>query len=124
MSSQKLTLYENRELDLLSRPEESRQAFLARCRKAADEQMRQALQMEKIRFDPKLEAAEQSTSKGRDDRIARLKADYQAKGDEIRERFRRLGGEANEVQVRPRKTDVRVTHFGLAWAPFWRQAGR
>ena len=31
---------------------------------------------------------------------------------------------AAEVQVKPRKVDIRVTHFGLAWAPFWLPVGR
>jgi len=29
-----------------------------------------------------------------------------------------------QIQVKPRKGDIRVTHFGLAWAPFWRPDGR
>jgi hypothetical protein len=78
--------------------------------------------MERIKFAPKIEAAKQSTSKGRDDRVARLEADLQAKENEIVERYRRVRDEAAELQVRPRKTDIRVTHFGLAWAPFWRAA--
>ena len=24
------------------------------------------------------------------------------------------------LQVKPRKTDVHVTHFGLVWMPYWR----
>jgi len=75
-----------------------------------------------VRWAPKLEAAQHSTDKGREDCIAKLQADYQAKQDEIKEHYRRLGEEATPVQVKLRKGDIRVTHFGLAWAPFWRVA--
>ncbi|MFO0926061.1 MAG: DUF87 domain-containing protein [Gemmataceae bacterium] len=119
-STQKLSLYENSDLELVSAPGESLDAFRARCRKAAADQRAQALEMERIRYTPRREAADSSTGKGREDRIARLQAEYQAKQDEITERYRRLGEAADEFQVKPRKTDVRVTHFGLAWAPFWR----
>ena len=57
------------------------------------------------------------------DCIARLEADYQAKRDEVAERYRRLGERADELQITPRKADIRETHFGLAWAPFWRATG-
>ena len=91
-------------------------AFRIRCRKATAEI---ALDLERIKFKPRLEAAHQSTGKGCEDRIARLEADYQAKQDEIGELYRRLGEEADELQIKPRKMDIRVTHFGIAWAPFW-----
>ncbi|HEY7428450.1 MAG TPA: DUF87 domain-containing protein [Gemmataceae bacterium] len=47
----------------------------------------------------------------------KLKADYRAKQAEIHEKWRRVGEEYTAIQVKPRKVDVRVTHFGLAWAP-------
>jgi hypothetical protein len=118
-STEKMTLFENRELELTSAVGETLQAFRARCKKAAESAKTQALEMEKIKFTPKLEAAKQSTSKGAADRVARLEADYQAKQDEIAELYRRISEEATEVQIKPRKVDIRVTHFGLAWAPFW-----
>jgi Helicase HerA, central domain len=116
---QKLSLHENRDLELVSAPGESMELFRLRCRKAADEAKGRALELERIKFKPRLEAAHQSTGKGREDRIARLEADYQAKQDEIAELYRRLGEEADELQIKPRKMDIRVTHFGIAWAPFW-----
>lgn len=124
-STQKLLLYENSDLELVSTPGESLATFRQRCRQAAAEQRAQALEMERIRYTPRREAAESSSGKGRDDRLARLQAEYQAKQDEITEHYRRLGEVADELQIKPRKTDVRVTHFGLAWAPFWHsQSGR
>jgi hypothetical protein len=117
--ARKLSLWENRELELISRPGEALEAFKARCRQEANLQRDQAIQLEEVKFAPKIEAAKSSTGKGRDDKIARLEGDLQAKRDEIRERFRRAGEEAVAVQLKPRKTDVRITHFGLAWTPFW-----
>jgi hypothetical protein len=120
-ATQKLQLWENRELELVSKPGEALDAFRARCRQVAHRKCDEELGMERIKFAPKIEAAKQSTSKGRDDRVARFEADLQAKENEIVERYRRIRDEAAELQVRPRKIDIRVTHFGLAWAPFWRQ---
>jgi hypothetical protein len=121
-SSQKLLLWENRELELVSKPGELVDVFRKRCRQTADQQRDAALQLEQIKFTPKIEAAKQSTSKGKEDRVARLEADLQAKKDEITELYRRIADEAVELMVKPRKIDIRVTHFGLAWAPFWRAA--
>jgi hypothetical protein len=50
----------------------------------------------------------------------KLEADYQSKQNEIREKWRRVGEEAAAIQIKPRKADVRVTHFGLGWAPRWK----
>ena len=52
-----------------------------------------------------------------------LRAHAQRRVAEITEKWRRVGEEATAIQVKPRKADVRVTHFGLAWAPHWRTAG-
>ena len=49
-----------------------------------------------------------------------VEVEAKAKEAEITERYRRMADLADEVQLKPRKADVRVTHFGLAWAPFWR----
>lgn len=117
--SQKLSLYENRELELISRPGEAVEVFKARCRRLADQERDQSIKLEEVKFAPRIDAAKQSTGKGREDRIIKLEGDLQAKRDEITERFRRAGEEAVPVQVRPRKSDVRVTHFGLVWVPFW-----
>ena len=98
---------------------EKEEAFRKRCRQKADGECKQAKELERVKFTPKIDAAKQSTSKGREDRIARLEADLQAKQDELDEKYRRIGAEATPIQVKPRKVDIRVTHFGLAWAPFW-----
>ncbi len=122
--TQKVALWENRELELISLPGEALPAFKQRCIRKAEEERDQALKLERVKFAPKIEAAEQSTAKGREDRVARIKADLQARLDEITEKYRGIADEISDIQVKPRKVDIRVTHFGLAWAPFWRAVGR
>jgi hypothetical protein len=119
-SSQKLSLFENRELEMVSEVGEKLEAFRLRCKQQAGHESKQAQDLEKVKFAPKIEAAKQSTGKGREDRIARLEADLQAKLDELAEKYRLIGEETTPLQVKPRKVDIRVTHFGLAWAPFWK----
>jgi hypothetical protein len=122
--TQKISLFENRELELVSLPGEAQPVFKARCVKKAQEERDEAKKLEEVKFAPKIEAAEQSTSKGKEDRVARIKADLQAKLDEITEKYRLLTDDVIPIQVKPRKVDMRVTHFGLAWAPFWRAVSR
>src|SRR5262249_50683076 len=54
--TQKLSLYENRTLGLVSEPGEALPSFRARCREAAAAQKEQALRLEKAKFQPKFEA--------------------------------------------------------------------
>jgi hypothetical protein len=146
-STRKLPLLENRSLGLVSEVGESEGAFRERCRQAAAEEARQALEMERAKFAPRFEAlgmklpADSAAGSGgsilgwlfssfkaanedsgppssrQEEKQRKLKADYQAKQAEIREKWRRVGDEAAPIQVKPRKADVRVTHFGLAWVP-------
>jgi hypothetical protein len=55
------------------------------------------------------------------------------KRDEIEKRYKdrlaksaqawqAIGDDHSEITLTPRKTDVRIGVFGLAWAPFWRLA--
>jgi hypothetical protein len=52
-----------------------------------------------------------------EEKVRKLEADYQSKRNEVAEKWKRVGDEATPVQVKPRKADIRVTHFGLAWVP-------
>jgi hypothetical protein len=153
-STQKLALYENRALGMVSHPGESTAAFRDRCRAAAVEQAEKALEMEKVKFAPKFEAlgmrlSEEPVKKSGgfwswlmpsatsvskkptgppatplEAKQRKLEGDYQSKKNEICEKWKRVGEEATPIEVKPRKTDVHVTHFGLAWAPLWRAAGQ
>jgi hypothetical protein len=143
-STRKLSLFQNRTLELVSDPGESLEAFRDRCRRAAATEAAQALAMEKAKFTPRFEAlkmdvpddphgADQSGSsflrwlfskvtapakdKEKDPKKRKLTADYRAKQAEIHEKWKRVGEEYTPIQVKPRKVDVRVTHFGLAWLP-------
>jgi hypothetical protein len=146
-STRKLALLENRTLELMSQPGETQEAFHERCQSAAAEKARQALELEKAKFAPKfaalgisLPADAPEEKKGgsffgwlfgsstpkppqgppasrEEEKQRKLEADYQSKRNEIREKWKRAGDEATPVQLKPRKADVRVTHFGLAWVP-------
>ena len=63
------------------------------------------------------------TTRSWSEKRRKLTTDYQSKVAEIAEKWKRVGEEATAIQVKPRKADVHVTHFGLAWAPYWRMAG-
>ncbi len=93
--------------------------------------------MEKAKFRPKFEsldmtlpdekpkkaaAATEDDDPKQEAKRSKLTADYQSKVDELVEKWKRVGQEAAVIQVKPRKADVHVTHFGLAWAPYWRTA--
>ena len=93
--------------------------------------------MEKVKFQPKFDSLgvslpdEKPGKKTRaadddpklEEKRRKLATDYQSKVAEIAEKWKRVGEEAAAIQVKPRKADVHVTHFGLAWAPYWRMAG-
>jgi hypothetical protein len=152
-SNEKLSLFENRSLGLVSEPGETASSFRDRCRLAAVREVEQALQMEKVKFAPKFKALDaelpgeheekpstswldwlnpfapaparpkkkaSAASGKQEEKLRKLQADYQAKKNEIVEKWKRAGDEVTPVQVKPRKADVRVTHFGLAWLPEWR----
>jgi hypothetical protein len=135
-TTHKLSLWENRTLGLLSAPGETEAAFRGRCRVAADGEKKQALEMEKVKFRPKFEAVglslpdeaavkpEQADAEDKrvEQKRAKVQADYESKRGEIGEKWKRVGEEATAIQVKPRKADVHVTHFGLGWAPYWRTA--
>ncbi len=133
-ATHKLSLWENRTLGLLSRPGETQADFRKRCRAAADEQKKQAVEMEKVKFRPRFdslglnlpdEKPGKKSAAGADDdpkleeKRRKLATDYQSKVAEITEKWKRVGEEAAAIQVKPRKADIHVTHFGLAWAPYW-----
>ncbi len=148
-TTRKLSLWENRPLGLVSQPGEGETAFRERCQTTARQGAEQALAMEKVKFKPKFEALdmklpdEKPAAKGGgswlgwifpvpratesddpklEEKRRKLTTDYQSKVAEIGEKWKRLGEEATAIQVKPRKADVHVTHFGLGWAPHCRTA--
>jgi hypothetical protein len=151
--AKKLPLFENRALGLVSIPGEELEAFRIRCRAAAEQQAQQALDMEKVKFEPKFKALglslpqhdvqKQTVATSRpaasttpipnaplgppasrqDKEERKLKAEYESKENEICKKWKQVGEGYTAVAVQPRKADVRVTHFGLAWAPYWLAGG-
>ena len=148
-STQKLSLFENRALELVSEPGESEEAFRERCRQAAEERRTPGAGDGEGQVRPKFEAldadlpADDSAARrpagvgwlvrlvraraprrrrGRRREGAQADGRLPGQGAEIIEKWKRIGEEATAIQVKPRKADVRVTHFGLAWAP-WQAAG-
>jgi hypothetical protein len=55
-------------------------------------------------------------------RLRNLEDEWLAKRKDLAEKWRQAGEEYTELALTPRKADSQVTHFGLAWAPFWRVA--
>jgi len=52
-------------------------------------------------------------------KLADLQAEWERKQLAIRAKWEEIAGQYTELLLKPRKSDVTVTHFGLAWAPFW-----
>jgi hypothetical protein len=145
----RLTLRENRDLGLVSTPDETTVAFQQRCRIAAGEQAKRAFDQKKLEYEPRFHALgvelvdesqpassgtwidwmmgrssgsnpEAALTERQRVKLRALKADWVAKRREIDEHWRRIGETSTELHLTPRKTDVQVTHFGLAWRPYWR----
>jgi hypothetical protein len=57
------------------------------------------------------------------EQLRNLEEDWKQKRKDLADKWRQAGEEFAEVTVNPRRADVRVTHFGIAWAPFWRASG-
>jgi hypothetical protein len=151
-STQKLSLFQNRPLGLISAPGESEETFRKRCRDAAEVQMREAVEMNRVEFKPRFEALDAELPRDQpepakggsilgwlnpfgsskpsmpDDpklekQVRKLTGDYESKRDKIVEKWKRSADDIKPLQIKPRKTDVRVTHFGLGWAPCFRRVG-
>jgi hypothetical protein len=56
------------------------------------------------------------------ERLRQLEAEWKVQELKVREDSRRKGEGIADVLIAPRKSDVQVTRFGLAWVPFWRVA--
>ena len=52
--------------------------------------------------------------------LQRLETEWQRRRAEIYAQWKATVQKYAEVLLKPRKADVDVSHFGLAWAPVWR----
>jgi hypothetical protein len=142
----RLVLLENPKLGILGQPGEDVVAFRERCRAAARQEAEQAVAAERVKYAPKFQALGARvpegagpekhgtsvldlvnplwwlgvTSKARPTgKVERLEAEWFAKQAAVYEKWRQVGEAYEDVPLTPRRQDVQVTAFGLAWAPFW-----
>jgi hypothetical protein len=62
------------------------------------------------------ESGPKRTGKQRE-KLRTLEADWQAKKVALANKWKQIGAEYSEVTLKPRKADIRVTHFGVGWEP-------
>src|SRR5262249_13452276 len=143
----RLVLLENARLGLGSQAGEDVVAFRERCRVAARQEADKAVAAERLECQPKFEARGAKMPEGvapekhgpsvlnlvnplwwlgftaKEQRptgkVERLRAEWFAKQAAIYEKWRQVGEGYEDVPLTPRRQDVQVTSFGLAWAPFW-----
>ena len=53
------------------------------------------------------------------DQLGDLKDELEAALDEVEAKWEAIMAETKEMPVAPRKTDVRVSLFGVAWRPYY-----
>jgi hypothetical protein len=144
----RLVLFENAKLGLVSAPGEDVLAFRGRCRNAAAEEAAREIAAERANYEPKFaelgvpmpeghvreeeslldylnplnlfRAAPRAATR---DKVQKLHSQWLSKQADIVDRWKKRGEEYSETTLSPRRPDVRVTQFGLAWAPFWRLEG-
>ncbi len=137
-----LTILTNRALGLVGTPDEELAKFQERCRAEAGRMAQEALAALRAKALPKfkefdalppddaeaksgsswlsmlgLQPAE-SLSKAetrRQEKRRKLEDDYRGQRAAIVEKWRAVGEAQEEVVLKPKKADLRVTHFGLAW---------
>lgn len=71
---------------------------------------------------PAPSAKDKAKADRRAESLRKLEGEWLAKRAAILEKWKQVGEDYDELQLKPRKTDIQVTHFGLAWTPFWRLA--
>jgi hypothetical protein len=62
-------------------------------------------------------------NKAAQEKVQKLHSHWVTKRTEIDARWKKVGEAVTETTLSPRRQDVRVTQFGLAWAPFWQVEG-
>jgi Helicase HerA, central domain len=130
--NEKLALFTNRELELTSEVGESEAQFRQRCRAAAEQGRLRAIEIEQEKFRPRfrnfdtelpedLKAQKKKPpvfDEKKQEKFDKLCADYDSKKAEISARWRQDGEAVTPVQLKPRKGDIQVTYFGIAWVPY------
>ncbi len=145
----KLALFVNDDLKLCGQPGEDVIAFQQRCRQLAQQKLEEENTALKTKLRPKFDALKLAFPDETDKQGAslielplkmlswavsstpvktavkeqqkrdKLLTDYQTQRNKLVEKWRGISEHYGETVLKPRKADVQVTHFGLAWAPFW-----
>ncbi len=144
------TVLVNDDLDLIAEPGEDLIAFQKRCLAAAEEAVHKGLEEERAKIAPKFAAlgapmpAEEmvikSSSwldslwpfgkpeakpepKGKDAKaLSKLQDEYSKRRQKVVDKGQAAAKAHEELALTLRKTAIQVTHFGVAWAPFWQAA--
>jgi len=61
----------------------------------------------------------EETIKELKEQISKVKQDARAELEELDAKWREQIDEVEEIEVRPRRADVRIELFALAWLPYW-----
>jgi hypothetical protein len=140
----RMILLGNVALGLNGEPGEDVVAFRERCRRAAHQEAEKALAAQKLKYEPRFQelgvpipeghvrgeesllasinplnwfrAAPTLDNQGK---INQLHSEWLSNQAEIVAHWKQAGEEYVENPLAPRRQDVQVTQFGLAWAPFW-----
>jgi hypothetical protein len=70
-----------------------------------------------FRSSPPSKPASVPLTKRQEGRLQTLEEAWRAKKAEIADKWKRLGEDFAELLLTPKKSGIRVTHFGLAWTP-------
>jgi hypothetical protein len=140
----RLVLLENPKLGLVSAPGEDVMAFRDRCRSDAQQEAAKALAVKKREYEPKFLALGVALPEGHvreeeslldsinplnwfrsapgpndNDKVNKLHEEWLIKQASVIAEWKKIGEEYAEKTLSPRRQDVQVIHFGVAWAPFW-----
>ncbi len=143
-SNARMVLLENARLGLTGEPGEDVMAFRARCRAAAQQEADKTIAAEKTKYEAKFRALgvpmpeghvrgedslldlfnplkwfKSTPSRSVEDKVQKLHVEWLTRQADITGKAKAAGEEYTETQLSPRRQDVQVTQFGLAWLPVW-----
>jgi hypothetical protein len=143
-SNARLVLLENAKLGLTSEPGEDIVTFRERSRQAARQKAENTMAAEKLKYEPKFLAMGIPIPEGHtrgeeslldtlnplnwfrsaptrieESKITQLHSEWLIKQADIVSQWTKVAEEYTETTFAPRRQDVQITQFGLAWLPFW-----
>ncbi len=118
-----ITIYNNRSLGLTSEPGEGLEAFLQRCVETTRTLAEPELAPVRAEHQDRVEAlrvAEGSNSP----KSVQARERWHAAMEKVMGPWQKKAEDVKEARLEARKTGIRITHFGLAWAPVWCAEGQ